>query len=167
MIMQMLRRLDNAYPTADDRAAVEGYLATVDDRRAALDEVKRVAGPVAEKVIAGMRDRYPQFARRRTNGFEKAQRDIGMLTQLAGNSMFMGEDETMDDMFTVWFQTILKGVHMSPQFMRDAFDLWLEHLRAMLPATAFSLLRPHAEHMAAVLTDLPVPARDETGARRP
>ena len=166
MIARLLNRLDAAYPSADDRAAVDSYLATADARRAALDEVRRAAGPVAEQIIAGMRTKYPQFARHRTNGFEKGQRDMALLTNMAGNAMFLGEDDTLDDMFTHWYKTILKGVHMSPQFLRDTFDLWLAALRGQLSAGAFALLRPHAEHLAAVLSDVPVPARDETGPRR-
>ena len=166
MISRLIGRLDNAYPTAEERAAVEHYLATADTRRAALDEVRGAAGPVADAVIAGMRTHYPQFGRHRSAGFEKGRRDIVLLTYMAGNAMFLGEHDTLDDMFTHWYKTILKGVHMSPQFMRDTFAFWQVHLKAHLSAAAWGLLRPHTEHLAAVLSDLPVPARDETGYRQ-
>lgn len=165
MISRIVFRLDSAYPSADDRAAIEEYLATADARRAALEEVRRAATVVPEKVVAGLRQRYPDFARMRSTGFDKIQRDIGMLTCMGGNAMFLGEHETLDHEFTIWFQTILKGAHVSPQMMRDGFDLWHEHLKSNLSTAAWGLLRPHVEHIADVLTDLPVPARDETGRR--
>lgn len=166
MISRIIFRLDNAYPTADDRSAIENYLATAETRRAALEEVRQAATVVPEKVVAGLRLRYPQFARLRSTGFDKVQRDMGMLTNMAGNAMFLGEHETLDHEFTIWFQTILKGAHVSPQFMRDGFQLWHENLRANMSPTAWGLLRPHAEHIAEVLSNLPIPARDETGERK-
>jgi hypothetical protein len=166
MLTTVLNRLDAAYPSAEDRSRIENYLATVDGRRAALDEIRRQAGPVADKVMAGMRSRYPQFARHRPLGFEKGHRDMVLLTYMAGNAMFLGEHETLDDMFTHWYKTIIKAAHMSPQFMQDTFQLWHEHLRGLLSPAAWNLVRPHAEHLAELLTDLPVPARDETGERR-
>jgi hypothetical protein len=166
MIPRALSRLDAAYPSADDRAAIEQYLATTESRRAALDEIRPLIGPVADYVVQGMQARYPQFARYRSTGFDKIHRDITMITALAGNAMFLAEDETTDDMFTVWFKTILKGAHGPPQFMRDGLGFWQDGLRTRLSPAAWGLLRPHVEHMTEVLTDLPVPARDEIGERR-
>ncbi|WP_439621908.1 hypothetical protein [Gemmata sp.] len=166
MIATVLSRLDAAYPSAEDRSKIESYLATVEGRRAALDEVRHQAGPVADRVMAGIRARYPQFARYRPTGYDKGHRDMVLLSNMVGNATFLGEHESLDDMFTHWYKTILKAAHMSPQFMRDTFALWHEALKACLSPAAWGLVRPHAEHLAEILTDLPVPARDETGERR-
>jgi hypothetical protein len=159
-------RLDNAYPSAQDRADIEAYLATAKARRAALGEVRRVAQTVCEEVIAQQRVLYPQFGRHRSAGFEKGLRDMILLTQMAANAMFLGEHDSLDDQFTVWFRTILKAVHVSPQFMRDTFRFWHQSLEKHLSPEAYALLRPHAEHLSETLSDLPVPARDETGPRQ-
>lgn len=166
MISRVIYRLDTAYPSAEDRAAIEEYLATADARRAALDEVRQAAGPVAEKVVADIRVRYPHFGRHRSSGYDKGVRDVQLLSNMAGNAMFLGENDTLDDMFTHWYKTILKGVHMSPQFMADTFAAWQAHLKAALTPAAWGLLRPHVEHLSAALSNLPVPARDETGERK-
>lgn len=166
MLTIVLNRLDAAYPSAEDRSRIEHYLATVDGRRAALDEIRRNADPVSDKVMAGIRARYPQFARYRPTGYDKGRRDMSILTYMVGNAMFLGEDESLDDMFTHWYKTILKAAHMSPQFMRDTFQLWQEAMRSLLSPAAWSLVRPHAEHLSDLVSDLPVPARDETGERR-
>lgn len=166
MISRVIYRLDNAYPSPEDRTAIEEYLATAEARRAALEEIRPLANIVPEKVVAGLRARYPQFARLRSTGFDKVQRDLGMITNMTANAMFLGEHETMDHEFTVWFQTILKGAHVSPQFMRDGMQLWQELIRSSISAGAWGLFRPHAEHVTEVLTNLPVPARDETGERK-
>lgn len=166
MISRIIYRLDNAYPSAEDKSAIEEYLATVDVRRAALEEIRPLATVVPEKVVAGLRARYPQFARMRTTGFDKIQRDLGMITNMTANAMLLGEHDTMDHEFTIWFQTIMKGVHVSPQFMLDGMLLWQDLIRNSISAGAWSLFRPHAEHVTEVLTSLPVPARDEIGERK-
>lgn len=167
MISQTVLRSKSPYLTQKERADIENYLATAKARRTAIDEVRRVTTPVIDRVIARMRMAYPQFAKYHPQGFEKGHRDLVLLTNMAANAMFLGEHETLDDMFTEWYRTILKSVHISPQFMNDTFKAWLEELRAGLPEEAFDLLRPHAEHLAGFLSNIPVPARDETGERRP
>lgn len=166
MIIRTLERLDTNYPTSQERVALEKYLATFKARRAAHDELRPKVMAIAEAVVAKMRVLYTQFAQRRQHGFEKGVRDIALLTSMASNAMILGEHDTLDEMFTIWYRTILKGVHMSPQFMRDTFQFWLSELQSALSPEAYALLRPHVEHLATYLADLPVPARDETGDRR-
>jgi hypothetical protein len=136
-------------------------------RRAALEELRRAAVPVVDRVIARMRAAYPQFAKFHPQGFEKGHRDLVLLTNMCANATFLGEHDTLDETFTEWYRTVLKSVHVSPQFMADAFAAWLEELEAALSAEAFAVTRPHAEHLAHYLTQIPVPAKDETGERRP
>jgi hypothetical protein len=167
MIARTVLRYRTPYPTAEERAEMENYLATAKARRAALDEVRRAVVPIIDKVIARMRAVYTQFAKFHPQGFEKGHRDLVLLTNMCANAMFLGEHDTLDDMFTEWYRTILKAVHISPQFMTDTFAAWLDELRAGLSDEAFALMRPHAEHLAAYLSQIPVPARDETGERRP
>jgi hypothetical protein len=167
MLSQIVLRYKTAYPTAEERVAVENYLATAKARRAALEEVRRAVVRIIDKVIVRMRAAYPQFAKFHGQGFEKGHRDLVLLTNMAANAMFLGEHETLDDMFTEWYRTVLKAVHISPQFMKDTFAAWLDELRAGLTDESFALLRPHAEHLSAYLSQIPVPARDETGERRP
>jgi Phycobilisome protein len=166
MLARIPLRYTSAYPTAAEREEIEGYLATVKARRAAHAEVRRVVQGVAEDVVDRMKQVYPQFARHRSAGFDKGKRDILLLTNMAANAMFLGDHDTLDDMFTHWYRTMIKGVHLPPQFMKDTFRFWLLSLEANLSAEAYSLLRPHAEHLADTLADVPVPARDEVGERR-
>ena len=110
---------------------------------------------------------YPQFQRYHAQGFDKGVRDIELVTCMTANAMFLGEHETLDDMFTQWYWSILKALHISPQFMRDTFQQWRAALKAHLSEEAFLLMRPYAEHMSEKLSDLPVPVRDESGPREP
>jgi hypothetical protein len=166
VISLVVRRLDSAYPSAPDRAAIESYLATVKSRRAALTEVRRVTAAVAEDTVERIKGLYPQFTRYHAHGYEKGRRDMALLTAMVANAMFLGEDESLDDMFTHWYRTIVKGVHMSRQFMQDTFRFWHQALEKHLSDEAYALLRPHAEHLAGIVGDLPVLARDEVGERR-
>jgi hypothetical protein len=167
MISQLIYKMKTPYLTAKERGEVENYLATVKARRSALEEVRKVATPAIEKVIGRMRMAYPQFAKYHHQGFEKGQRDLVMLTNMAANAMFLGEHDTLQDQFTEWYRTILKSVHMSPQFMKDTFTAWQEELEAAMDEESYSLLRPTVEHLSNYLANIPVPARDETGERKP
>ncbi|MGL6097528.1 MAG: hypothetical protein ACRC7O_17240 [Fimbriiglobus sp.] len=166
MISRTLLRMDNRYPTTRERADLSAYLATARARRSALEEVRRTASQVADAIIADIRRMYPQFGKIRPQGFDKGHRDLVLVTHMAGNAMFLGETDTIDAMFTHWYKSILKSVHVSPQFLTDTFDLWRVHLEKILTPDTFALVRPVAEHLSAVLTDVPVPATDEVGERR-
>jgi hypothetical protein len=50
--------------------------------------------------------------------------------------------------------------------MTDAFALWMQSMQRNLSAETFDLLRPAAEHMVGILTQLPDPPKDEVGPRR-
>jgi len=167
MLARLVLSYKTPYPTASERAEIENYLATVKARRTALDEVRRVAVRVIDNVIARMRVAYPQFAKFHAYGYEKTHRDLGLITSLTANAMFLGEYETLDEMFTEWFRTIMKSVHISPQCLKDVYTAWIEELQANLSEDSFALLRPFAEHMRDYLIQVPVPAKDETGERRP
>jgi hypothetical protein len=167
MIANVLYRQRTPYPNAKDRSEIENYLATTKARRTSLDEVRRVTVPAIDKVIARMRAAYPQFARFHNQGFEKGHRDLVLLTNMAANAMFLGEHATLDDMFTEWYRTILKSVHVSPQFLKDTFTCWKQELEATLSDEAYALMRPHVEHLSSYLANIPVPVRDEIGERKP
>ena len=167
MIARLVLSYKTPYPTASERAEIENYLATVKARRVALDEVRRAVVPVIDNVIARMRAAYPQFAKFHAYGFEKGHRDLVLVTNMVANAMFHGEHHTLDEMFSEWYRTILKSVHISPQFLKDTFTVWLEELQLRLSEETYALMRPFAEHMRDYLIQVPVPAKDETGERRP
>ena len=147
--------MDNRYPTAKERSALQAYLATARARRSALEEVRRSAVKVIDDLMAGIRRMYPQFGKVRPQGFEKGHRDLVLLTHMAANAMFLGETDTLDDMFTHWYKTIIKGVHMSPQFLTDTFVLWresLERTNGKLASHSRELLQPYFDELSDALT---------------
>lgn len=165
MIARIVLQSKTPYLTAQERAEIENYLATAKARRAALDDIRRHVGSIVEHTVARIRAMYPQMARFHQQGYEKTQRDLGMLTNLTANAMFLGEHETLDEMFTEWFRTILKSVHLTPQLLKDSYGIWIDEMREQLAEETFALIRPHAEHVADYLARIPVPARDEVGER--
>ena len=167
MLTRVLSKIDGRYPTTKERAEIESYLATALARREALEEVRQRAVRVVDDVMAGIRRLYPQFSKHRPQGFDKGHRDMVQLTNMTANAMFLGETETIDDMFTHWYKSILKSVHLSPQFLDDTYRLWLQSLRTNLTPPTFALIRPFAEHMSSSLSSVPDPAIDEVGPRRP
>ncbi|CAN5350923.1 allophycocyanin subunit alpha [soil metagenome] len=167
MITNIAFKAKSSYLNSRDRSDIENYLATTKARRAALDEVRRLTTPAVDKLINRMRAAYPQFTKFHNQAFEKGHRDMVLLTQMTANAMFLGEHDTLQDMFAEWYRTILKSVHMSPQFMNDTFTTWQEELQSTLSDESWSLMRPHVEYLSKYLTNVPVPARDETGERKP
>jgi hypothetical protein len=167
MLARLVLEYRTPYPTPDERQQIENYLATVKVRRAALEEIRRVVTTVIDRVIQRMREAYPEFAKYHGHGFEKGHRDLVLLTNMTANAMFIGEYQTLDEMFTEWYRTILKAGHLSPFFVRDTFAVWREELQAALSDESYALLRPFAEHVSEYLTRIPVPPRDETGRRLP
>lgn len=166
MIARILLRTDNRYPTARERAELSAYAATARARRAALQEVRSAAPRIVDDLISALKPMYPQFAAIRPQGFDKGHRDMVLVTHMAANAMFLGETETLDETFTVWYRSILKAVHVSPQFLVDSFALWRSALERHLSPDTYALLRPYTDHLASALADIPVPAQDETGQRR-
>jgi hypothetical protein len=165
MFLTLMTRLDGRYLKPRERSDIKAYLGTVRSRRAAYDEIRRKASPVTDAVIAEMRKRYPDFAKIRPQGFEKGTRDVQLLTQVAANAMLLDATDFYDKMFTEWYRTILKSVHMSPQFLQDTFKVWHQALEANLTPDSYALMRPYTQHMADFLTNVPVPVKDETGRR--
>jgi hypothetical protein len=159
--------MDHRYPTAKERADLTAYLATARARRSALEEVRRSAIRIVDDTLADVRRMYPQFSKIRPQGFDKGHRDMVLLTHMAANAMFLGETDTLDDMFTHWYKSILKSVHVSPQFLADSFSRWLVSLERNLSPDTFALLRPYADHLSTTLADVPMTAVDEVGERRP
>jgi Phycobilisome protein len=167
MISNMLYKQKSPYLTSKDRGEIENFIATTKARRSAFDEVKKATVPAIDKVISRMRAAYPQFAKYHVQGFEKGHRDMVLMTNMAANAMMLGEHATMDDQITEWYRTILKSVHVSPQFLKDTYTAWQEELGATLSGESWSLLRPMVEHLTNYLVNIPVPVRDEIGERKP
>ncbi|QVL33761.1 hypothetical protein KIH39_07595 [Telmatocola sphagniphila] len=165
MLLSVMTKLDGRYLKSRERADLKAYIGTIRNRRTAYDEIRRKALPVAEGVIAEQRKRYPDFAKIRPQGFEKGTRDIHSLTNIAANMMLQEATEFYDSMFTEWYRTILKAVHMSPQFLQDTFKSWQVQLEVNLTADTHALLRPYVQHLTDFLLNVPVPVKDETGRR--
>ncbi len=165
MILTLMTRLDDRYLNSSERNELKGYIGTLRSRRSAYDEIRKKIQPIVEGVIADMRQLYPDYQRIRPQGFEKGTRDIGLLTQIAANMMLLEATEFYDRMFTEWYRTILKSVHMSPQFLQDTFKSWRVHLEAVLTPDSFALLRPYSQHLSDYVANVPVPVKDETGRR--
>jgi hypothetical protein len=165
MIHRLLLRIDNRFVSSKERGEIETYLGTVRERRAALDEIRERAVPLVDDLMTAIRRLYPEFSKHRPQGYDKGHRDMVLLTQIAANAMFLSDTDSYDEMFTYWYRSILKSVHVSPQFLADTFALWRECLRRHLTAETFMLLAPYANHFATVLSDVPDPSKDETGRR--
>jgi hypothetical protein len=165
MILATMTRLDSRYLNAKERTGIKAYLASMRARRTAYDEIRGATPKIVDALIVEMRKAYPQFVKIRPKGFEKGTRDMGLLTQIAANMMLFEDTEFYDHMFTEWFRTILKAVHVSPQFLLDTFKYWHQQMEKNLTPDCYSMVRPYTQHISDYLTNIPVPVKDETGRR--
>jgi hypothetical protein len=161
----MIVQMDERYPSAQERQELLNYLSTARKRRNAVEEIRKVSGFVADDVVKGMRQLYPDLEKYKKFAFDKIQRDVQLLTHLTAHSMFLGESETIDDQFLIWFYTIFRAAKFTPLFVADALRIWLDGLEKRLSPDAFALYRPFAEHVVDVLTQIPDPAVPMVGPR--
>lgn len=165
MLKSMIIQMDDRYPSAQERQELLNYLSTARKRRNAVEEIRKISGSVAEDVVVGMRKLYPDLEKFKKYAFDKIQRDVQLLTHLTAHSMFLGESDTIDDQFLIWFYTIFRAAKFTPLFVEDAMRIWLSSLQKRLTPDAFALYKPFAEHVAEVLTQIPDPALPMVGAR--
>jgi Phycobilisome protein len=165
MILNLMTRLDGRYLKSTERNEIKAFLVTLRPRRAAYDEIRQKIPKIVDGLIVEMRKAYPEFAKIRPQGFEKGARDMGTLTRFAANMMMFESNDYYDHMFTEWYRTILKSVHMSPQFLHDTFRIWHAEMEKHLTGDTCSKLRPYTQHLSTYLTEIPVPIKDETGRR--
>jgi len=166
MISSCLHKIDNRYLKAKERSDLLAYVATARARRTALEEVRKKTGAAIDSMMGEIRKLYPQFMQYRPHGFDKGHRDMVLLTSMTANAMFLGETDTIDEQFTFWYRSILKAVHLTPQFLTDTFELWAAALKRQLSLDTYEMLEPFVQHMIEKLTDIPAPAKDEVGERR-
>ena len=166
MIADLLLRLPNRYPTAAERTRATDYLATVPARLAAFEELRVTQKAVIAEVIAEYAKLYPRFNQYHPAAWDKATRDMEHYVVFCANAVVLGETDALDNSWLHWFRTILKAVHMTPQFMHDAFRLWDAASKRQLSPATYALMKPVLDHMAKRLCDLPEPARAEVGDRR-
>lgn len=167
MLRRMIAQMDERYPFAQERQELLNYLVTARRRRNAVEEIRKISGAVAEDVVKGMRKLYPDLEKYKKFAFDKIQRDVQLLTHLTAHSMFLGESETIDDQFLIWFYTLFRAAKFTPLFIADAMRVWINSLEKRLTPDAFALYRPFAEHVAEVLTHVPDPAVPMVGPRVP
>ncbi len=167
MIHTLLRKCIDRYPTKTEISQVEEYVATVPKRIAALQELKAAQDKIIQDMFAEYQKLYPKFHTFRPYAWAKAMRDVGMTMALCANAMFIGETDILDETWTIWFRSIMKSVHMTPQFLRDNYALMDKHMRRHISPEAYGLIKPYLDHIADVMCAIPEPIRPEVGERRP
>lgn len=158
MLKRLILQMDERYPTATERREVLNYLSTARKRRKAIEELRKVSDSVADDVIAGMRRIYPELEKYKKYGFDKGRRDVQLLTHLTAHSMLLGEADTIDEQFLIWYYTIIRASKVTPLFMAETMRLWRDSLASRLTPDSFDLFKPFADHVSRVLTQLPDPA---------
>jgi hypothetical protein len=166
MIAMQLRKAIDRYPTSDEIAKMSTYVSEVPDRAAALEELRKHKSAIVDEVCAAYEKLYPRFKQFHPHAWDKFRRDYEMMLCLCGNAMFVGETDTLREMWTRWFQTILKSLHFTPTFVRDLFVLWEKSMKRLLTPRSYELMLPAFEHIRDTLCDIPEPVRPEVGERR-
>jgi hypothetical protein len=165
VLTHLVYRWFDRYPSAGERAAVTGFLQTVPEREAAYEEMRANQKPMIEEVMDAHARFYPQFTKLQPQGRDKGKRDMELCVAFCANAMLFDDQRWLDNAWLVWYASILKAVHVTPQFMRDAFRLLDEAMKRRLSDGAYALHKPYFDHIAGKLCDIPEPTRQEVGER--
>jgi hypothetical protein len=166
VITDLLLKMNQRYPTASERQRINDYLSGVSARMTALEEMRVTQKSIIAEVLTEYAKLYPRFKQYHPQGWDKIHRDMEMCVAFCGNAMLLAETDSMDNAWLIWFRTIMKSVHLTPQFMSDSFRLWDEVSRKQLSPATYELMKPYMDHIAQALCDIPEPARPEVGERR-
>lgn len=166
MIHAIALNLDNRYLTRQERDDILGYAQSSKSRLDVFDELKRHARAVSEEMVEEMKKLYPNFQKYRTYGWEKAARDVELTILLAANALLLGDKNSLNERFLIWFRSILKSQHFTPQFVEDTYRIVEQRMMEKLSAAASEMARPFLNHLTKFLSDIPEPATPEVGDRQ-
>jgi hypothetical protein len=158
-LMKLINATDGRYLTPQEQEQVLAYVNSVPRRLQAARLVEQKEADIVNWVIAELKRRYPNFNRLHDRAWEKGFRDIQLVLRYVVQAMLVDDTAMPATKLYVWFRSIAAAVGMTPQFMRDAYDLLTTACRQGLPADAFVLLEPFLRDAADVLSTFPEPHR--------
>lgn len=141
-VLEILERLDQRYPTDDERAQAERAKRELPARVEAAGEIAQADRKAVKHVIKQQRARYPKFHTFHEDAWGKATRDIQLVVTYQAKAMLSDDMRLLEDRVLVWLRTILTSFDMTPRFFRDTYEALRDGMRDQLSAESYRLLEP-------------------------
>jgi len=139
------------YPTKAEQALLRDWAGRVDQRLAALDELRSHEEKIIGDTIDEVMRTYPDFERRYPSGRARATRDITLTLRYCGQAMLRADLKFLEDELLLWMSTMLRGVALTAKFIEDTYVILRRACKNDLSKESFELVRPALELCVSVL----------------
>lgn len=157
-IKQIVNSSDSRYLHKDEMREILNYTNSLPARFKAATQAEQQETEIIRWVIDELRPRYPNMEKFHLRGWERGFRDVQLTFRYAVQAMILDDVTVLEDKLLFWFRTMLAGVDLTPQFVRDTYELLTESCEARLSPESFELLAPMLHRITEVLSDIPEPA---------
>lgn len=157
-IKQIVNGSDSRFLTKDEMRDILNYTNSLPARFKAATQAEQQEAEIIRWVIDQLRPRYPNMEKFHLRGWERGYRDVQLTFRYIVQAMVLDEVRVLEDKLLFWLRTILAGVDLTPQFIRDTYVLLTESCEARLSPESFELLAPFLHRTTEVLADIPEPA---------
>lgn len=157
-IRKIINASDSRYLNKDEMKDILAYTTSLPARFKAAGQVEQHEVAAVRSCIDEMRKRYPNLEKFHAKGWDRSYRDVQLVVRYIVQSMILDDAKVMDDKLLLWLRTMLSGVDLTPQFIRDTYVLLADGFRRLMPQEAFAMFEPFLAHATEVLSDVPEPA---------
>ncbi|MEM6369285.1 MAG: hypothetical protein AAF851_13360 [Myxococcota bacterium] len=150
-IENMLQSAEGRYLTSKETASLTQYSDGLPGRLKASAEVEQREGLIVDEVLESVLSRYSDISQRYKEGERKAQRDLSLVLRYCVLAMVKDDRLFLRDNLLLWLKTILEGIGLSQEFVKDSYSSLLTTCEKQLSAEAFGLLEPYLKDCVEVL----------------
>jgi hypothetical protein len=156
-IQQILSRAEGRYLSEVEVATLRTWAGGLDERMAAMEELRRAEEAIVQAVMKRVTTAYPDFLNRHAHGSDSGIRDITIVLRYAAHAMVIQDMTYLEDNLLSWLNTVLRGIGFTPDFIADAYGTLESAARQQLSAKAASLIGPYLEHCRLSLSSRETP----------
>ncbi|MFQ3594344.1 MAG: hypothetical protein SNJ82_14295 [Gemmataceae bacterium] len=157
-IKQIINGSDSRFLTKEEMRDILNYTNSLPARFKAATQAEQQEAEIVRWVIDQLKPRYPNMEKFHLRGWERGYRDVQLTFRYIVQAMILDDVKVLEDKLLFWLRTMLAGVDLTPQFIRDTYELLTESCEARLSQESFELLAPFLNRTTEVLADIPEPA---------
>ncbi len=156
-IETMLTASEGRYPTRAEQAILRGWAIRLDVRLAAIEDLKDHEDEIVRATMNDVLKAYPDLEKRMPTARETGIRDIKLVLRYCAQALIRDDIAYLDDSLLIWMATILRGLGLSPAFIRDTYETLGKHVKRSLQESHAKLLLPMIERCINVLSGQDTP----------
>lgn len=150
-IEDTLRAAEGRYLTKSDQQVLREWAQALDTRLKASDEIEAKESAIVQKTLREIMSAYPDYEQRYKDPKMKGTRDLTLTLRYVVQAAVRADDRWLDDALLTWFETVLRGVGLTKDFVEDSYKTMARVIsEETTPATA-AVVRPYLDRVIAVL----------------